>query len=60
MKCKKCKNEMSETEQGNEDGMITIVRECEECGTKSKSWYDIDECTSSNTSWVDKNGKSLD
>ena len=57
MNCKNCKEDMDEDERGNEDGLVTVIRICHECGWSCKSWYDLDECMSSNDGWLNDKGK---
>lgn len=59
MKCKNCKEEMIDEEQGEEDGMVTLIRKCPGCDWSCKSWYDLDECMSSNDSWLDETGDDV-
>jgi len=60
MDCKNCKELMDIDEQSDEDGMITIIRCCDNCGWSSKSWYDLDECTASNTSWINEKKETIE
>jgi len=60
MKCKNCNEEMDEEEQGNEDGMIVLIRKCPKCGWSAKSWYDLDDCIASNTSWLNEKEECAD
>jgi len=60
MKCIKCKSDMYTEETGFEDGMVIVIRECENCDCKCKSWYELDDCMSSNDSWLNEKGECID
>lgn len=59
MKCKKCEDEMTIADIDEDDGFITIVKECR-CGVTCKSWYDLDECEASNTHWLNEDEEDLE
>ena len=60
MKCKNCGERMEQDCLGEEDGLVTMERLCPGCGWKSKAWYELDDCITSNISWVDEKGESKD